>query len=291
MPVLLHETVWAKGVDGLAFVGFYRGPYFGVMELQARWAAGVFAGDIAAPLPAEIDKGVSAAREIRQTVPRPQFPYANYVGLADGLAKRVGCYPELSASDPFYSRVYDGCLVPSHFRLSGKHSNRAVAEQVIESIPYIKSSIDLKNIFNQLLGDWALERHIQTPEGNAVLNGECIFTKIDDARLLCNESGILSINGKQIDTNRSYIYAFEDDRVTILYNDPHRKGDVLHDLTFQKQGHDYVATHCHLCGQDTYDLTFTMLPDDSIRMNYVVKGPHKDYAMQSVLSRIPRPFI
>lgn len=138
MPVLLHETVWPEGVDGLAFVGFYRGPFFGVIELQARWAAGVFSGDIVVPSPDDIAKGVQAAKDLRQQVPRPQFPYSNYVALADGLAKRVGCYPDLTPSDPLYDDVYQGFFMPSHFRLSGRHSNRAIAEQVIGEMPYIK---------------------------------------------------------------------------------------------------------------------------------------------------------
>ena len=34
-PLLLAKLTWAPGTPGLAFVGMYRGPYFGIMELQA----------------------------------------------------------------------------------------------------------------------------------------------------------------------------------------------------------------------------------------------------------------
>lgn len=35
-PLILHHQTWNPSVPGLAFVGVYRGPYFGAMELQAR---------------------------------------------------------------------------------------------------------------------------------------------------------------------------------------------------------------------------------------------------------------
>ena len=138
MPVLLHDTVWPKDVDNLAFVGFYRGPFFGVMELQARWAAGVFAGKIPAPSVTEREIGLKAAENTKNQSPRPQFPHANYVTLSDKLAKTIGCYPDVKLSDPLYNHVYGGYFLPSHFRLSGANSNRAIVEKIISEIPYPK---------------------------------------------------------------------------------------------------------------------------------------------------------
>lgn len=138
MPALLHEAVWPRDVDGLAFVGFYRGPYFAVMELQARWVAGVFAGEIPSPQPDEIENGIADAKRLRNLDPRPQFPYGNYVEFADRLARKVGCYPDLPKSDSLYKQVHEGFFLPSHYRLTGHASNRAIVEQVIEQIPYIK---------------------------------------------------------------------------------------------------------------------------------------------------------
>ena len=145
--------------------------------------------------------------------------------------------------------------------------------------------IDLKKLFNQLPGQWILERDIQNSDGNGVFNGICTFTTMDDGRLLCKETGTLTFNGHQTDASRSYIYAYQDDGIIILYNDPHRKDEVLHQLAFEMHDNNYVAKHCHVCGNDTYDLTFTMQSDNSIEMKYVVKGPHKDYAMRSLLTR------
>lgn len=151
----------------------------------------------------------------------------------------------------------------------------------------MSNKLDLKKLFNQLPGVWTLERQTQSIDGQGVFTGTCTFTALDDGRLLCEENGIMTLNGHTNEANRSYIYECHDDHIVILYNDPHRKGDVLHILEFNKEGDYAVAKHCHVCEPDTYDLTFTMLSDDIIDMKYIVKGPKKDYAMQSVLTRQP----
>lgn len=143
----------------------------------------------------------------------------------------------------------------------------------------------LKNIFNQLIGTWALRRDIFDKVGESQLLGECQFSKLSDTRLLCEESGILNYNGHRTDASRSYIYELQDDKIVILYNDAYRSGDVLHELEFANKDEIIVARHCHECGQDKYDLTFEFSNHGNIKMHYVVKGPHKDYRMATELVR------
>jgi len=142
-----------------------------------------------------------------------------------------------------------------------------------------------KIIFNQLIGVWNLERQITGCLGQGFLSGQSIFTKIDDTRLKCFETGQLILNGIQNEVNRTYIYEYHDDKIIVYYDDPHRKGDILHELHFIKQADDYIANHCHICGYDSYDLSFTASADGNIKMTYAVKGPHKNYRMESQLTR------
>lgn len=107
---------------------------------------------------------------------------------------------------------------------------------------------------------------------------------MQDRRLLYQENGLLTMNGYQTEANRSYIYAYQDDRMMIFYNDPYRKDEVLHELAFVIQENGCTARHSHVCGNDTYDLTFTVSPNNHIEMKYVVKGPHKDYRMVTILT-------
>lgn len=143
-------------------------------------------------------------------------------------------------------------------------------------------------IFNRLIGDWELERHIidrsAKDEVHGYLHGQTSFKLIDDGKLFCEESGILKINGNETNASRSYVYEYRDGKVLVFYDDPHRKGDLLHELDFQPNVNGYAAKHCHLCGSDTYDVEILVSDKGYVQINYVVKGPHKDYEMQTTLT-------
>lgn len=94
-PLLLYRHVLVPSIDTLAFVGLYRGPFFAVMELQARWACGLFSGRLERPFDDEIERGVDEARSVRTREPRPHFPdNESYAEGADALAALVGCLPQ-----------------------------------------------------------------------------------------------------------------------------------------------------------------------------------------------------
>ncbi len=133
MPALLYKSVWPKDLEGIAFVGFYRGPYFATIELQARWVAGVFSGGLPHPKEDEINNGITESRSLRLQNPRPQFPYANYVEFADGLATKARCYPNLNEDDPLFLPIHEGFFLPSHYRVN---ENYDFVKNLIESIPY-----------------------------------------------------------------------------------------------------------------------------------------------------------
>lgn len=135
-PLLLHECVWRPELPGLAFAGLYRGPYFSIMELQARWACGVFSGRLPYPSAEEMVAGLEVERRIRSKKPRPQFPHGDYVGMAEVLAKLVGVFPSSIIEDlghPFRHLIYDGPLLPFHYRLQGFGAKPKVAEEAIRA--------------------------------------------------------------------------------------------------------------------------------------------------------------
>jgi dimethylaniline monooxygenase (N-oxide forming) len=134
-PLILYNGVFHPSLKNLAFIGMYRGPYFAILELQARWALGVFSGSITAPDLDEISAGLAKSRSIRYKRPRPQFPHGDYVGFADELASLAGVMPDLSTDQDIYNRLWSGPLIPSHFRLNGRHANKALAEQIIKNVP------------------------------------------------------------------------------------------------------------------------------------------------------------
>jgi len=134
-PVLLHHQVLHPKLPGLAFVGYYRGPYFPIMELQARWVAGIAAGEIQPPTLAEMKKGVDIERAIRNRRPRPQFPHGDYVRLADGFARDIGAFPDGPEVADVALRLQEGPLVASNFRLVGPHARPQLARTMMLSTP------------------------------------------------------------------------------------------------------------------------------------------------------------
>mmetsp|Transcript_65861 Transcript_65861/g.122905 ORF Transcript_65861/g.122905 Transcript_65861/m.122905 type:complete len:513 (-) Transcript_65861:90-1628(-) len=137
-PVILQETVWRPELENIAFVGLYRGPFFAVMELQARWAIGVFSGRLSRPAGPDALEALKHERAIRQQQPRPQFPHGNYVELAETLARWVGVHPQelmdAEHTDPTSVReqLRDGPLLPFHYRLVGFCANPSVAIAAIQ---------------------------------------------------------------------------------------------------------------------------------------------------------------
>lgn len=131
-PLLLHKTVWPDAsLPNLAFAGMYRGPFFPVMELQARWAAGVFSGHLPAPSNAERTEGIRHEAAIRAQNPRPQFPHSEYVTLADTLAAEAGVLPDIE-SEP--ETLWLGPLIPQHYRLQGHGAQPGPARAAISAV-------------------------------------------------------------------------------------------------------------------------------------------------------------
>jgi dimethylaniline monooxygenase (N-oxide forming) len=124
-PLLLNNGTLHHQLPGAAFVGMYRGPFFGVMEMQARWSMGVASGLITAPSLAESIEGIRYENDIRHTAPRPQFPRADYVGYMHALATRIGCVPcDLLEETQENDKVP---MIPADFRRAGFGANKTIA--------------------------------------------------------------------------------------------------------------------------------------------------------------------
>lgn len=94
-PVILFNECCHPEVKNLFFVGMYKGPYFAVMEQQARLAARVFAGTVSLPNVDVMSAGLQREKSIRDAIPRPQFPHPEYVRFADDISKCANSFPDL----------------------------------------------------------------------------------------------------------------------------------------------------------------------------------------------------
>lgn len=138
-PVLLHKCTFHPDLPNMGFVGIYRGPYFSILELQARWVTLAFSqGGELVPSRETMLEGVEAERKIREKFPRPQFPHGDYVNFADSFAKEINALPDLEKiekEDPeLYKMLWKNALIPAHYRLTGFGKNTELARKEIERL-------------------------------------------------------------------------------------------------------------------------------------------------------------
>ena len=115
----LHKFTFHPELPGLAFVGLFElvGPYYPVLELQARWVAYTLSGAQAAPSKDELEAGIAAYRA-RRGGPQslPNHAAALLFSRAAGVEPELERWPDLARPLMF------GPLTPMSFRMSGRDS-------------------------------------------------------------------------------------------------------------------------------------------------------------------------
>jgi dimethylaniline monooxygenase (N-oxide forming) len=291
----LHRDMFHPDLPGLTFIGHYRGPYFPIMELQARWIARVLAGELAMPDRATMLAGVAAAAALRARRPRPQFPHGDFVGLADGLAREVGVFPTLAESDPLRLRVLEGPLIAAQYRLVGPHAKpdqaraqiTATPAPICDDPPPADPPPLGRRVLDLLCGYWALERQIE-PGGR--FSGTASFTHRAAESLLYREDGELVTDAGMVLTGEaSYVYALRNDDIEVSFADGVSRGVHFIDITLphdQPEVLPVVSVDRHLCRLDTYDASFQMATADRFTVTYVVRGPTKNYVSRTQYRRL-----
>ena len=107
----LHRRTFHPDLPGFGVLGMFlaQGPFFPLLELQARWLVALWAGDVAAP-PREA---------VRRTLAAPAAPVEVHNVLAGALADELGAAPDLLARPELTEALLFGPLLPPRYRLDG----------------------------------------------------------------------------------------------------------------------------------------------------------------------------
>jgi hypothetical protein len=125
----LYQRTFHPDVPGLGVIGQFlaQGPYFPLLELQARWIVAVWSGE--AILPHE--------RVMRDVISQPRPPLDAHNALALTLSESLGVSPEPAAWPALSEPLVFGPLLPPRYRLSGPGASAAAptlfAEQLAAS--------------------------------------------------------------------------------------------------------------------------------------------------------------
>jgi len=284
-PFVLCFDAYHPKLNNLGFVGMYKGPYFGVMELQAK----LLCEKMTRKSIVSEERSTEALQDslkIRNSVPRAQFPRFDYVGMMDELASLLGVCPtgELAAKNMF--------VVPGFYGGQREHV-RVNIEEDIASLQF-KSTPSV--MLASLIGRWSFHRDIiesSRPTETQAVDGLVTFQHMSglfgEARYREDGKLVLS-SGKELDVFREYDYAVEDDKLCIYFVESGERAHTFLRLKFNKQeSNEWTASSDHLCVNDLYVGTFKVVLDGIIAsrvdIEYKVTGPNKDYRSHTTLLR------
>lgn len=129
-----------------------------------------------------------------------------------------------------------------------------------------------EQVFRSLEGVWGFTRVIH---GSGRMKGTATFVKKADSTLLYYETGLLKLNdGASFESYRNYIYEWNDQKITVLFED----GRFFHELDFET---DMDAKGHHECGLDLYRASYRFDGPHSFELQWAVTGPKKDYIIQT----------
>jgi len=122
----LYRRTLHPDLPGLGVVGQFplQGPYFPILELQARWVVAVWSGEVTPPEAGRMRDAMA--------VPLPQLEVHNV--LASTIADELGVSPDLLAHPDLAEPLLFGPLLPPRYRLDGPGAQPGAAAAFAEQL-------------------------------------------------------------------------------------------------------------------------------------------------------------
>jgi dimethylaniline monooxygenase (N-oxide forming) len=121
----MYQRTLHPDLPGFGAVGqfFAQGPYFPLLELQARWIVAIWAGEVAKPDPDEMRAAL---------MPAP--PIDPHNALAMTLADELGCAPDLRARPELAEPLLFGPMLPPRYRFNGPGAQPDAPDRFAEQL-------------------------------------------------------------------------------------------------------------------------------------------------------------
>ena len=314
VPLLLSRgSVFARKIPTLAFIGFYEGPYWNVMEMQARLIADTWSKVSSASTPAskEYFHEQTDAEQMRCAMKKrslqvSQFWMMDYVGLIEEFTRLTGVHRSDSAFGAQKGPAFAS-------RYTNNVTDDDTANVVKEVVDILQSSlVDARfvaaAVFRGLQGAWTINRRIATrnfASPGGTFSGIAHFhlrTPTDPsyaAEYLYIEEGIFKMDpGASFLASRRYVYRYNEttEEISAWFADEDGETagtlfntwDFYHPSREQLEGGWRAKGH-HWCDPDTYkndcEFRFRGAALQTFGITYQVIGPKKDYSHESWYER------
>jgi hypothetical protein len=305
----------------IGFIGMYRGPYWGVMEMQARHLAALWAGDERSKTSSMlIHDGLQRMQELRDMkAARPQWPMGDYVGIMESCGREMKM--KRQAIDCRVGEC-NNTVIPARYIPADK--SQLLDSDVAKTINSLFSTLNeaysgrflARATFRALQGPWRLSRRLisKSPSfpsgtfaGHASFHPRLPTTLGYDAEYLYIEEGTFIVSATlQLHSTRRYVYRYSelDNKLSVWFvkNDDGKSVDYLfHSLEFtaasasmsSEDARGWKARGYHLCSEDHYDaqyeFRFRGISIEKFGIKYLVNGPKKDYIADACYERSRSP--
>lgn len=317
LPLMIEKwQTMSSQVPDLSFIGFYEGPYWGIMEQQARLTADRWSNLTSEHQPERPFESQESLHSLRLAMVSggqdiPQYWFGDYLGYMEEIARSL----KLRRNDGAFD-VRTGCVVAARYLAPGDHVSEA--DKTMQDLHETWQACQRgryvpRAVIRALHGRWKLNRTINSanasyPTGRFV--GEASFhprsptAKGFGLEYLYIESGEFTPENSSfppMTASRRYVYRYseETDQLSVWFVKPDKDLEVdylFHNLVFgppeeARTTACVIARADHLCGKDIY-WTEYRLPMQGIALKpfeikHTVKGPSggKDYVMRSKYQR------
>ena len=316
LPLLLQNWQTSNpSVPNLGFVGFYEGPYWGVMEMQARLLAKMYSEDFVPP--SHPDEDFAQLRALRTAMQSrepaiPQYWFSDYVAYLEELSRVLG----LQRNDtPFPSSRKGPVAAARYLAPHTTVAGRLEAETTMRSLAATVAAVSAgrfraRAVMRGLQGKWNLTRTLQSERDDmpsGIFNGAAWFhprqptdAGVDREYLYIEHGTFRTTTGITMSASRRYVWRYGEERdelvVWFVQVDAERAADYeFHalqlapaDAPSQPEG-SITATAEHFCEPDWYRTSYAFhmaavrVVDFDVR--HVVTGPAKDYVSTARYTR------
>jgi hypothetical protein len=309
LPLILEQwQTTSERCANIAFIGYYEGPYWPIMEMQARLTAARWLNEKRIPQkPHEETEKLLELRKAMQArdLNVPQYWFGDYLGYMEELTSEL----QLQRNNGQFAER-EGAVSPA--RYLAPEDEKVEADKIMADMHKLWSACRTEGtyvsraVFRALHGTWAIHRRITSSRGSypsGVFAGTANFyprfptsdksgVKFD-LEYLYIETGTFtpSNSNTPITASRRYVYRYSEPKkeLSVWFVKPDRNLEVdylFHNLNFAppeeaKEEGACVAKADHLCINDMYDTQYRF-PMKGIALHrfqctHTVKGPSKDY--------------